>query len=51
MEGKEGMPEWRRNLFDYAPDMEYLEIVGPAEFGTVDAPGPCPEPPVTPWSA
>ena len=38
-------------LFDYAPDMEYLEIVGPADFGTVDAPGPCSVPHVTPWSA
>jgi hypothetical protein len=24
-------------LFDYSPDMEYLEITGPADFGTVDA--------------
>jgi mannose-6-phosphate isomerase-like protein (cupin superfamily) len=23
-------------LFDYSPDMEYLEVVGPAEFGTVE---------------
>jgi quercetin dioxygenase-like cupin family protein len=36
-------------LFDYSPDMEYLEIVGPANFGTVDAEGPCEVPPVTPW--
>lgn len=36
-------------LFDYSPDMEYLEIAGPADFGTVDAAGPCPVPPVTPW--
>ncbi len=36
-------------LFDYSPDMEYLEIVGPADFGTVDAEGPCDVPPVTPW--
>ena len=27
-------------LFDYSPDMEYLEIVGPADFGTVGMPGP-----------
>ena len=32
-------------LFDYSPDMEYLEIVGPAKFGTVDAEGPCDVPP------
>jgi hypothetical protein len=36
-------------LFDYSPDMEYLEIVGPADFGTVAAEGPCEVPPVTPW--
>jgi quercetin dioxygenase-like cupin family protein len=36
-------------LFDYSPDMEYLEIVGPADFGTVNVEGPCPIPPVTPW--
>ena len=28
-------------LFDYSPDMEYLEIVGPADFKTVDVPAPC----------
>jgi quercetin dioxygenase-like cupin family protein len=37
-------------LFDYSPDMEYLEIVGPADFGTVDVEGPCAVPPVTPWT-
>ncbi len=38
-------------LFDYSPDMEYLEIVSPADFGTVDAPAPAGAvvPPVTPW--
>ena len=37
-------------LFDYSPDMEYLEIVGPADFGTVPVKGPDVEvPPVTPW--
>ena len=31
-------------LFDYSPDMEYLEVVGPADFGSIDAPAParCP---------
>ena len=24
-------------LFDYSPDMEFLEIVGPANFGTMDS--------------
>src|ERR1017187_6027164 len=28
-------------LFDYSHDMEYLEVVGPADFTTVDAVGPC----------
>ncbi len=36
-------------LFDYSPDMEYLEIVGPANFGTVDAEAPCDVPSVAPW--
>jgi quercetin dioxygenase-like cupin family protein len=37
-------------LFDYSPDMEYLEIVSPADFGTVAAdPVDCEIPPVTPW--
>lgn len=36
-------------LFDYSEDMEYLEIVGPADFKTIDADGPCEVPAVTPW--
>jgi quercetin dioxygenase-like cupin family protein len=36
-------------LFDYSPDMEYLEIVSPADFKTVDADAPCEVPPFTPW--
>jgi quercetin dioxygenase-like cupin family protein len=36
-------------LFDYSPDMEYLEVVGPADFGTVDVEGPCEVPSPTPW--
>jgi len=36
-------------LFDYSPDMEYLEIAGPADFSTVPMPGPCPVPAPTPW--
>ena len=36
-------------LFDYSPDMEYLEIAAPADFTTVDTKGPCEIPPVTPW--
>lgn len=36
-------------LFDYSPDMEYLEIVGPADFGTVDVAPVCGVPAPTPW--
>lgn len=36
-------------LFDYSPDMEYLEVVGPADFKTAEVDGPCQEPPFTPW--
>ncbi|MDP2355168.1 MAG: cupin domain-containing protein [Beijerinckiaceae bacterium] len=36
-------------LFDYSPDMEYLEIVSPADFGTVPAEGPCPIPKPSVW--
>jgi quercetin dioxygenase-like cupin family protein len=37
-------------LFDYSPDMEYLEIVGPAGFKTIDAEAPCEVPAVTGWA-
>ena len=37
-------------LFDYSPDMEYLEIVGPANFASPDAPAPCAVPTPTPWA-
>jgi quercetin dioxygenase-like cupin family protein len=36
-------------LYDYSLDMEYLEVVGPADFKTVDTPGPCPVPAPKPW--
>ncbi|HEX9462471.1 MAG TPA: cupin domain-containing protein [Alphaproteobacteria bacterium] len=36
-------------LFDYSPDMEYLEIVSPADFTSIDVPGPCAVPAPTPW--
>jgi len=36
-------------LFDYSPDMEYLEVVGPANFTTVDVGGPCAVPAPAPW--
>ena len=38
-------------LFDYSKDMEYLEIVSPADFKTVGVDGPCAVPPVTPWNS
>ena len=37
-------------LFDYSPDMEYLEVVGPADFTSVDAQGPAPVPAPKPWA-
>ena len=42
-------PGIRHYLFDYSPDMEYLEIVSPADFKTVDVEGPCAVPDPTPW--
>jgi quercetin dioxygenase-like cupin family protein len=38
-------------LFDYSPDMEYLEVVGPADFTTVEMPAPAEVPAPTPWPA
>jgi len=44
------MPGITHFLFDYSPDMEYLEIVGPADFGTIPvAVAPAEVPGVTPW--
>jgi len=42
-------PGVRHYLFDYSPDMEYLEIVGPADFKTVDVPEVCAIPPCSSW--
>ncbi|MEP7059042.1 MAG: cupin, partial [Caldimonas sp.] len=28
-------------LYDYSPDMEYLEIVAPADFTSIGMPAPC----------
>src|SRR5262245_17844013 len=43
-------PGIRHYLFDYSPDMEYLEVVRPAAFTTVDLDkGPAEVPPPTPW--
>lgn len=37
-------------LFDYSPDMEYLEIVSPADFKSIDVPAVCEIPAPTPWA-
>ena len=42
-------PGIRHYLFDYSPDMEFLEIVGPATFTTLATEGPCPVPASTIW--
>lgn len=41
-------PGIRHFLFDYSADMEYLEIVGPADFTTIGVEGPCAIPKPTP---
>ena len=38
-------------LFDYSPDMEYLEIVSPADFKSIDVEPVCPIPAPTPWTS
>ncbi len=38
-------------LFDYSPDMEYLEIVSPADFGTLDVEAPCAVPQPAAWAS
>ncbi|MBU3629113.1 cupin domain-containing protein [Polynucleobacter sp. AP-Reno-20A-A9] len=44
------MPGITHFLFDYSPDMEYLEIVGPADFGTIPVSvAPAEVPGVTLW--
>lgn len=42
-------PGIRHFLFDYSPDMEYLEIVGPADFSTIEVEGPCEVPRPGTW--
>jgi quercetin dioxygenase-like cupin family protein len=42
-------PGVRHYLFDYSPDMEYLEIVSPADFKSVDVDPVCAVPAATPW--
>ena len=42
-------PGIRHYLFDYSPDMEYLEVAGPANFTNVAVPGPCAVPRPLGW--
>ena len=42
-------PGIRHFLFDYSPDMEYLEVVGPADFGSVEVPPVCAVPKPAAW--
>jgi len=42
-------PGIQHYLFDYSPDMEYLEIAAPADFRTVDVPAVCEVPAVEGW--
>jgi mannose-6-phosphate isomerase-like protein (cupin superfamily) len=44
-------PGIRHYLFDYSPDMEFLEIVGPANFTTIEVEGPCEVPALVTISA
>jgi len=36
-------------LFDYSPDMEYLEIISPADYGSIPVTGPCAVPKPAAW--
>ncbi|HTD03009.1 cupin domain-containing protein [Undibacterium sp.] len=42
-------PGIRHYLYDYSPDMEYLEIVSPANFKTIEVDAVCETPAPTPW--
>ena len=42
-------PGIRHFLFDYSPDMEYLEVVGPADFTSIGVEGPCAVPAPGGW--
>lgn len=42
-------PGIRHFLFDYSPDMEYLEVVGPGDFTSVGVQGPCEVPAPGSW--
>lgn len=42
-------PGVKHYLYDYSPDMEYLEVVGPADFKTIDVEPVCPIPEPKAW--
>lgn len=42
-------PGMRHFLFDYSPDMEYIEVVGPADFTSAGVDGPCAVPAPHGW--
>lgn len=42
-------PGIAHDLVNDSPDMEYLEIVGPADFSSVDAPAVCEVPAAKGW--
>lgn len=42
-------PGVRHFLFDYSADMEYLEIVSPGDFTSIDVEPVCAVPEPTPW--
>ena len=43
-------PGIRHFLFDYSPDMEYLEVVGPADFTSIGIEGPSEVPRPGKWA-
>ncbi|MFX1689799.1 cupin domain-containing protein [Paraburkholderia sp. A2RI-6] len=43
-------PGMRHFLFDYSPDMEYLEVVSPADFKSIEVDGPCEVPQPGKWT-
>jgi quercetin dioxygenase-like cupin family protein len=43
-------PGIRHFLFDYSPDMEYLEVVSPADFKSIAIDGPCAVPEPNTWA-
>ena len=43
-------PGVRHYLYDYSPDMEYMEICSPADFGTVDVEAAAEVPAPKPWA-